>query len=613
MATAYSVNLTDYAADPTGATPSNGAFQRAWNAIKATGGTIVVPPGRYVFTAQEVVTLPDLRLQEPGKTIFIQGAGMDATTFHWPNANGGLKIVSGNVLNSLNCSDFSVTTAAENGGEGLLYYATDFYGGFVREQPSSSMTRIKASGFDTKASDDAFINVAYWTRALSVRGVYLVSFNDCVVYGSAPNGEQGYGSKKPDGTSGYVPNSVRRGKGICVEGFDRTPGAIPDLAFDGANGAKYQFGYGLLYNIYGGQINTCDVGVYYGDVVQGVNVSTVNFGYCRAAIETAPDPLRGDLAQLYITNCQSGAGTGTQVNLQSQLFTLGMTNCTWFLYPGQTGLYMKHPVPFTVVGSSFQGQGQNTAPTICIDMASADIPGGSIIGNIFRDAAIGIRLQAGTSGVVIDGNQFASLGIEVSNAGNRNVIGISNIGEKLTNPAVVFPASPGNGQGSRSLSFRSVATNGTQRDASFVADPDGNLNLLAGTDKLFAVQPQLVARSALIAQATLSVAGTATFGTVTGNGSATFNAGLTVGGNGQLYALGGAYVAGSTVLNGNVNVYGQATMSNSLMVYGNVGFYGQTPVAKPTITGQLTNNEAMLANIINALVTLGLVNNQTTF
>jgi hypothetical protein len=471
------VTLTNFGADPTGATDSAGSFQRAWNALKATGGTIMIPPGRYIFNSQEIIALPDVRANENGKTIKIVGAGMDASTLHWPNPNGGLKLVSGHCMNSLHVSDFTVTTGCPDGGEGILFYGTDFYGGFKREVPLCTMNRIKSSGYDTPETDaiQPQINVNYWSRALSVRGVYLVSWYDCVVYGAAPNGEEG-----------TAINSLRQGKGIAVEGMDRTPGAIPDLAFD----TKYDFGYGLLYNVFGGQINTCDIGFYYGDVVQGVNLYGINFGYCRAAIETCPDPSKGVLAQLYITNCQSGAGTGTQVNLLAPMFTLGMTNCTWFLKKGcPAGIYMKHAVPFTIIGSSIQGVTDHSFPIVGIDIVESPLQGGVIMGNLIRDLAIGVRLGVASAGIVIDGNHFGSCDIEVSDSGQRNVVGIGNIGEKTTSDVVLLPNSNGAGHGSRTLAFRSVSSDGTNRDVKLVADPDGNMNVLMDPSRLLALPP----------------------------------------------------------------------------------------------------------------------------
>lgn len=580
-----SVSLRAFGADPTGATPSDGAIQRAWDAIKATGGTIVIPPGNFVFTAREVVTLPDTRAFVPGKTVTVQGSGMDATNLHWPNANGGMKFVSGHVLNCIHVADFSVTTGVPDGGEGIVYYGTDFYGGLKRKAPMSTMRRIKAAGLDTPAQQavEPQKTINYWTRALGARGLNGVSWYDCMVWGACPNGEQALGTPQ------YVYNSLRRGKGICVEGMDRTPGAIPDLP-DG-NLPKYLFGYGLLYNVYGGQLNALDIGFYYGDVVQGVNLYGINFGYCRASVETAPDPLRGDLAQLYLTNCQSGAGTGTQVNLITQLFTLGMTNCTWFLYPGTTGLYMKHSVPFTVTGSTFQGGRVASNPSIGIDVAGADIPGGSIIGNIFRDSNVGIRLQTGVSGISVDGNHFASLDIEVSNTGDRNCIGMANIGENLTNPAVLFPPGPGNGKGSRNLSFRSVDAGGTKRDATLVADPDGNMNLLMEASKIFAVQGGISAPS-------VNVSGNASVGSLNASGNASVS--------------GNHLVGGDLLVTNNQGVNGGLTVNGASKINGPVGFNGANPTGIQTISGSLSNSPAMFVEIIKVLQVLGFAQNNTT-
>jgi hypothetical protein len=543
MATAASgpsVNLVDFGADPSGATNSDGAFGRAWASIKATGGTIAIPAGTFVFSTKEVLSLPSRRAAEQPRSVNIVGQGMETTILHWPNADGGLKIVVDDFRDSVNIADLTVTTGVPDGGEGIVFYGTDFYGGF-QAYPMSTMRRICARGSD--GGNQRF----YWTRGLGTRGVNGISWYDCMVFGGTPSGE----------------GSGALGRGICVEGMDRTPGAVLRLDIDDP-GPQYNFGYGLLYNVYGGQINACDIGFYYGDVVQGVNLYGINFGYCRASIETCSDPSRGVLAQLYVTNCQSGAGLGTQVNLLALLFTLGMTNCTWFLKPGQTGIYMKHAVPFTIQGTSIQGvPDRANNPIIGIDIPRCEIAGGSIIGNILRDLTIGVRLQAQTSGIIVDGNHFGSCDIEVSDVGPRNVTGLANLGERTNSEIVIQPTSPGANYGSRSLAFRSIDRSGTGRNAVFVADPDGNMNLLMPPEKLFAIGSTIVGRS---------------------------NATIT-----------GQMNAGSIVSQG------------ALSVSGPVGFNGANAIGPQTVSGPLVNNEARIADLINVLVNLGLVVNSTTY
>ncbi|WP_156647841.1 hypothetical protein [Methylobacterium sp. Leaf87] len=241
-----------------------------------------------------------------------------------------------------------------------------------------------------------------------------------------------------------------------------------------------------------------------------------------------------------------------------------MTNCTWFLKAGQTGIYMKHAVPFTIQGTSIQGVPDRTNnPIIGIDIPRSDIAGGSIVGNILRDMTIGIRLQAETSGIIIDSNQFASCDIEVSDAGTRNITGMSNIGERTNSEIVIQPPSPGPNHGSRGLSFRSVDGSGTGRNAVFVADPDGNMNLLMPSDRLFAIGSTIAGRSNAI--------------------------------------IAGQMNAGSIVSQG------------ALSVSGPVGFNGANVIGPQTVSGPLVNNEARIADLIGILVNLGLVVNNTTY
>ncbi|KQO59573.1 hypothetical protein ASF22_08005 [Methylobacterium sp. Leaf87] len=205
-ASGTSVDLVDFGADPTGATNSDGAFGRAWASIKATGGTIIIPPGLFIFSTKEVLSLPSRRAAEQPKSVNIVGQGMETTILHWPNADGGLKIVVDDFRDSVNIADLTVTTGVPNGGEGIVYYGTDFYGGFLA-YPMSTMRRVCARGSD--GGNQRF----YWTRGLGTRGVSGVSWYDCMVFGGTPSGE----------------NSGALGKGICVEGMDRTPGAVPRL------------------------------------------------------------------------------------------------------------------------------------------------------------------------------------------------------------------------------------------------------------------------------------------------------------------------------------------------------------------------------------------------
>jgi hypothetical protein len=74
---------------------------------------------------------------------------------------------------------------------------------------------------------------------------------------------------------------------------------------------------------------------------------------------------------------------------------------------------------------------------------------------------------------------------------------------------------------------------------------------------------------------------------------------------------GGLEVANGLTVGTDIVVTDDVTVGDALRVNGNVGFYNTAPVAKPTVSGSRAGNAA-LADLLNELDTMGLINNSSS-
>lgn len=236
------IDVVAYGAVGDGATINNTAIQTALNAA-APGNMIRFPCGVYKMTAQPVVTVA------AGKHLTVQGSGPDCTVLYMSGGVGGLTINYGSVYSSADVNDMTFTTDQVGGQTGLTIQSlgvpplaqADNYG------PTNTIRNVNFRGFNQYGADTNYWGVAF--NDVSVSNVDII---------------------------GGVCN------GVSTAGGPPTFGTCYSL-----NGNPATQIYAVIINFFGTITNDCQIGVYYGNWVQGVNAHGMNSVGCSYGITTA--------------------------------------------------------------------------------------------------------------------------------------------------------------------------------------------------------------------------------------------------------------------------------------------------------------------------------------
>lgn len=353
------LNILDYGGVADGATDNYAAFNLAYAALGAFGGSIYFPAGKYVFSSALAKTLANARF-----AVGIIGDGSTSTTLYWPNSAGGMTFTQANVQNAIHFQGVSVTTGVTNGGTGISLV------GIATGSKSvwSTFDDVEVKG------DDGGGTTFYWTTAIKAHIWSLINFDKVNTYGS----------------------SAGLGNGVVLEGSN------PD--------------YGILYNFTACTMNYHNFGLTYGDFVQGVSVSQCNFnGNVGLAAIYNPAGCTGILAQLAVSDSQFNY-SGDQLSINSGINQVKLTNnIVTVSANGHTGLYLPIASDFTVIGNSFNLAGSPTTTTGIV----AGPPGfGIITGNNFQGYALGYNLLASSANIIHHSNPMSGVTTPYVNSGS---------------------------------------------------------------------------------------------------------------------------------------------------------------------------------------------------
>ncbi|GJD90750.1 hypothetical protein BHAOGJBA_4292 [Methylobacterium hispanicum] len=442
------VSVAAFAKDSDGELKWDNAYKAASAALPITGGVLEWPAGKLTLKNKIYEEFP--KGSQQARTITNRGQGTDATILYWPNADGGIQYDFSYFAHSAHISDMTLSTGYDSPtGSGSAYrlnVTSQFYSAGFRHPPYNTIFRVVTRG------DDAPFNQKYWNKGIDIRGATIVDIGFVVCAGGSTAGE----------------NTGPLGDGISIEG----------ATFGG------DFSYTVLVNIANFQFVSLDRGLYYGDFIQGVSAVNGNAVYCRAGMATVDNAARkGVLAQLYVENFQYGIGTGTGIEILTELFTFAAVNCTFFTKRNLAGIKIDHPVPFQISNCWFQGEAYREPPGTAVPPGSngliigpALIPGGIVTGCVFNALAAGLLLQEGSSGITVDACRFRTNAVNVVDLGSRNNFGIANSAEDGTLPPATLPELSGAaGTGSRAFRLRSISDGGASLYTNFVQDKAGNL------------------------------------------------------------------------------------------------------------------------------------------
>lgn len=374
-------SILNYGGDNTDTNANGTAFTNAIAASPSGQACVTFPAGTYKFTSQFSYTLPSST-----SSLTIIGAGSNVTRLHWPSGSGGLAItMPGGLQNSVHISGLSFLTGAAAGGNGLYLFNGTNASAAV-PGTTSTLNDLYFGGADGYNLTD------YWTTALTIDSWSNVNLDNITTVSSTTSSSSGY-------------NTV--GTGIWIKSHSGSSAPPP----------------GVQYNITNSQLGPIGTALSYGDYVQGVSVSSSNFTGDNYGIYVATG--LHNLVQLAVSTSQFNCLTA-DIDTITAMDALTVTNNLFYVRALSTAAALNLPSysNSVIVGNAFEPSGGAGTGFYGIHFGTT-VAGAaaSVVGNMIRGMTDGILLDAGSGGVNVQSNAYASNGTNVVNNGTGNTIG----------------------------------------------------------------------------------------------------------------------------------------------------------------------------------------------
>jgi hypothetical protein len=361
--------LTDFGADPTGATDSLAAWNSAIAAAVAGRKRLRIGPGKFSLSAAVSFTFPATT-----GSLIIEGSGVDITEITFPNVSSGITLNYDGPFNSVHIRDLSITTGQVAAGTAAIGL-TQTVGTILNPALTalSDITNVTIRGADGYEVTD------YWSYGVVVNSVSNINFTSLMIVGSG----------------------AQLGYGVLLEA-------------SGANAPP------VIFNFTGCWIGYVQFGVAVSDFVQGVTINQSNFFACQNGFVVAAGVT--GLDQLTIANSQFACNVN--INMASQFQNAMIIGNLFIIITNGFGIFYSAAVLFTIVGNTFQNGNSGTGETgIYINNTTGGVAG-VITGNVFRALADAIKLDTASSGVNVQSNFYAGMtSHNVNNLGAGNTIG----------------------------------------------------------------------------------------------------------------------------------------------------------------------------------------------
>jgi len=377
-------NIKQYGATADGVTDDAAAF----NAIIAIQPVIHFSAGKYRFNSLITHSLPNSGVPPQDTdaiaSLTITGDGADQTILFWPST-AGMAINFSSQQHSVHFSDFSMTTGAENAGNGIkVTNSFNFFGTFVAQ---SDFTRVTFRG------DDGYANVKFWTECISIANVSDINF---------------------DGVNFYATSDGTKGTGISIS----QPGA-------GCFAADPNKTCGTVYNFVHCNWSFLGTGLIVGVHTQTVQIVNSFFAQCTTSIsvpEISPNTLQG----LSLSN-NTFFALGNAINIQSDLPNFICRGNLITVNTAQNGIFIKNSNNFTITGNQFIPHQNPNDQASGIEITSTTAGSiGVIDGNTFSSVKNGVVLGASSSGVKVGiNNHFTGLTTDVNDLGTGNIAALT--------------------------------------------------------------------------------------------------------------------------------------------------------------------------------------------
>lgn len=353
-------NILDYGGDASGTNTNTAALTAALVAGPSGRKCVFFPPGKFKFNTGFTYSFSGSL-----DALTMQGSGSDVTELYFPNNTTGMQFNYNGPYNSTHFHDFTVTTGVVN----------DNVPAFTLSQTMTTISNPGNSATSefqniTIRGSDGYAIGNYFGNAIVVNSVSAVNFINVTIFGN-----------------GGV------GNGINLFGSNT---AIP-----------------VVFNLSNCTINATNVGLAYGNNVQGVTVNQSNFTGNQYGIY-APAGESG-LDQLSVTGSQFNNFSGN-INLNTEIQNTNITNNLFLVQPNTFSIYMPKTAMFAIIGNTFEQATGTITGTNGITTFGWQYGGGIITGNGFYNLVTGVWIQAGSQNVNVQGNVYYGTSNHVVNS-----------------------------------------------------------------------------------------------------------------------------------------------------------------------------------------------------
>lgn len=366
----FSVDLMEYGADRFGVVASDAALAAAlMEAANRGGAKITAPRGKFKFTSKKTYTHPAATA-----CLGIEGAGPGLTEFSWSSADA-IQVNHVSAFNSTHLRGLTFSTAAVGGGTGVNLNQT---AASIPDPGNSALNVFESVVFQ---GADGQKQAQYFGNAISIFGVSNINFNDVQICGK-------------------LAFYATTGSGVLLAGSSALPSVV--------------------YNFKGCTFNLVNVGLNYGNWVQGVSLSQCNLTGNAIGVNV-PAGITGT-DQLYIAGSQFNCITA--FNVLSSCQATSMTGCLVIIPQGGAGVNMDYVSLTSIVGNTFAPSSYSNTVGNGILIGQTVLHGAVITGNSFYGIPnTAVFLQANSSANNVQSNSYAACGTSVVNLGTGNIVG----------------------------------------------------------------------------------------------------------------------------------------------------------------------------------------------
>lgn len=364
-------SILDYGGDATGTNDNTAALTATLAAGPATNLCAFFPRGRYKFLSQQVITASGTNYA----SVSLIGAGSESTVLTWPTT-AGIQINLPIQTDVIHVRGMTLTSGRTAGGVGLGITQTSSSAPNAANAPIGDITDVALRG------DDGAGNFDYWNAGISITGQSNINFLGVIVTGT----------------------NTFQGTGLTVQGSASVPPVVFNVALS--------------------TFNYLNVGINYGNFVQGLTVSQSNFTGDNFGISSGSS--LSILVQLAVNNSQFNCQTAA-MNFSTGIPDTVITGNAIFIpgpaTGGAIGINFSQTHRGAVTGNSFTGFG--TIANINGIVVANNIAPMVITGNSFNGMGTAVFLQSTSNHNNVQANVYSSVTNTVVNAGTSNSVGVA--------------------------------------------------------------------------------------------------------------------------------------------------------------------------------------------